>query len=77
MEFKVSPEDREFVAQFKWTMDWKGVYLKKRKSGKHRWCAQINVNGTKKFLGYCDTKEEAHDAYKRAAVKAFGEYASV
>jgi len=159
VEFKVSPEDAEFVNQFKWHKDWKGyvvtkcdlgstgrmnrmiadrmgldikglqvdhingikddnrrenlrvatngqnransklndnnksglkgVHLRKKPTIKNRkkkprkdrmgdrWAAQINVNGKKLHLGYFDTKEEAHAAYREAARKHFGEFASV
>ena len=32
-----------------------------------KWAAQIRTNRRNKFLGYFATKEEAHEAYKRAA----------
>jgi len=41
-----------------------------------RWVAQINANGKKIFLGHYDTPEEAHAAYKEAALKHFGEFAN-
>lgn len=67
----------------------KGAHLKKdrftaNRKYKHRkdrigdrWVAQININGKKYHLGYFDTKEKAHECYKEAAIKAFGEFASV
>jgi len=46
-----------------------------RKNG--RWVAVINVGGKKHHLGYFDKKEQAHEAYKKAAIEAFGEFARV
>lgn len=40
-----------------------------------RWRANIRVDGKLCFLGYFNTPEEAHEAYKVAAVKHFGEFA--
>lgn len=40
-----------------------------------RWCATITINGRNKKLGYFDTPSEAHEAYKKAAVEYFGEFA--
>jgi len=52
----------------------KGVYLHKA-SGK--WRAQIQVDRKKKYLGVFGAKEDAASAYKAAAVKFFGEFASL
>lgn len=41
-----------------------------------RWMAQIGVRGRNKYLGLYDTKEDAHEAYKRAARELHGEYAN-
>lgn len=41
-----------------------------------RWVAQISVCDKKKHIGYYDTPEEAHEAYKEAAVKYHGEFAN-
>jgi hypothetical protein len=49
---------------------YKGV-AKKR----NRWGAWITVDGKSIGLGVYDTPEEAHEAYKRAATKYFGEFA--
>lgn len=40
-----------------------------------RWCAKIRHGGVPKHLGYFDTAEQAHEAYKTAAVALRGEYA--
>jgi HNH endonuclease len=50
----------------------KGVYLHKR-SG--LWQASIRVNGKKHHLGYFRTPQEAHEAYKKAALELHGEFA--
>ena len=39
------------------------------------WAATITVNRKPIHLGYFKTPEEAHEAYKAAAVQYFGEYA--
>lgn len=48
----------------------KGVY----RQGS-RWRAQVRVDGALKHLGYFDTVDAAHSAYKQAAAAAFGEFA--
>jgi hypothetical protein len=40
-----------------------------------RWKASITIKGRGKHLGYFATKEEAHEAYKKAAQHAHGEFA--
>lgn len=40
-----------------------------------RWMAQIVRNKTHYYLGLYDTKEQAHEAYCRMAVKLYGEFA--
>jgi hypothetical protein len=42
---------------------------------KHKWSAQITVNYQHLNLGYFNTKEAAHFAYKEACTKHFKEYA--
>ena len=54
------------------TSKFKGVSLKK---ARRAWCAQIQKDLKKIHIGYYDTEEEAAEAYNRAAVKLFGEYA--
>lgn len=39
-----------------------------------KWMAQISVNRVHKNLGYFDTAQEAHEAYKRAALEFHGEF---
>lgn len=53
---------------------YKGVCLKV-KGNYRRYCAQINVNGKVRNLGYFRDPIEAHEAYKKAAIEAFGEFA--
>lgn len=53
----------------------KGVHAVIRRSGSVRYRATIAPNGKSKHLGYFDTAEEAHEEYKKAAIKYFGEYA--
>jgi len=48
-----------------------GVYWKKDKG---KWCAQIGVNGKKKYLGYFPNKKDAIDARRQAEIEHFGEY---
>lgn len=55
------------------TSGYKGVSLKKSTG---RWCAKIRFNKNSKHLGYYSTPEEAHEAYKQAALRLHGEYAN-
>jgi hypothetical protein len=50
----------------------KGVCLHKT-SGK--WRSYITINKHQRSLGYYDTPEEAHEAYRRAAMELYGEFA--
>jgi hypothetical protein len=52
----------------------KGVTTKK---GSDRFRAQISINNKSKHIGIYDTKEEAAQAYARAAIQYFGEFASL
>ena len=52
----------------------KGAYFHAAHKGK-KWRTQIKVGETLFFLGYFHTAEEAHEAYREAAVKHFGEFA--
>lgn len=54
------------------TSGYKGVTFKKTTS---QWEAGIWINGKRKYLGLYDTPQEAHEAYKRAAIELHGEYA--
>lgn len=54
------------------TSGFKGV---SRIRGTNRWLATIKVLGRSKCLGRYDSPEDAHTAYAKAAVEAFGEYA--
>lgn len=40
-----------------------------------KWCARISVDSKRVHLGMYDTPEEAHEAYKQASAKYYGEYA--
>lgn len=42
-----------------------------------RWQAQIGCDGKNLYLGLFDTAEEAHEAYRVAAVHHFGDFARV
>lgn len=50
----------------------KGVCWHKRSK---KWVAQIGINRKSKFLGYFSNIEVAAEAYKRAAIHHFGEFA--
>lgn len=50
----------------------KGVSLCQRTN---KWVAGIKVNGKSSYLGQFNTPEEAHEVYKTAAIKYFGEFA--
>ena len=54
------------------TSGYKGVYWSKWNK---RWHATIEVKGKSKFLGSFLEPALAHEAYKKAAVENFGEYA--
>lgn len=50
----------------------KGVYYKKDTK---KWEAAISSQKTRKYLGLFDTPEQAHEAYKAAAIELFGDFA--
>lgn len=50
----------------------KGVHWREDKK---KWHARIGVSGKRLHLGYFETKEQAADAYMRAAHEYFGEFA--
>lgn len=52
---------------------WKGVTIVP--GCKFKFKAQIGINGKVRWLGNFETGEEAHAAYKQAALKNFGKYA--
>jgi hypothetical protein len=54
------------------TSGYKGVFWCKSKK---RWASIICVYKKRIFLGRFKTKEEAHEAYKEAALKYHGEFA--
>ena len=41
-----------------------------------RWVSHIRAHGTSRYLGTYDTPQEAHEAYKVAALEAYGEFAN-
>jgi hypothetical protein len=43
---------------------------------KKKWKAQIRVGGKSTHIGYFSTEDDAHAAYKTAAVSEFGEFAA-
>lgn len=66
-------ENRRNIPKRASACDLKGVY--KHPSRKDAYRSQICVNRQSIHLGVFATKEEAHEAYKTAAVKYFGEFA--
>lgn len=52
------------------TTGYKGVTYRNRK-----WIAQIGLNGKVYYLGVFDSPEEAHEAYKKAAMELHGTFA--
>lgn len=52
----------------------KGAYYHACHKGK-KWRSQIKVAGRLIFLGYFHTAQAAHEAYRAAALKYFGEFA--
>jgi hypothetical protein len=52
----------------------KGAFYHAAHKGK-KWRSQIRVDGRVVFLGYFHTAEEAHQAYAKACVEHYGEFA--
>lgn len=57
------------------TSGYKGVILDKTMSRRKRWQAMMCVDGKPKRLGRFETREEAAEAYNRAALSRYGEFA--
>jgi hypothetical protein len=55
------------------TTGFKGVSFHKLTN---KFQAYINTKGTRKYLGLFNTAEEAHEAYKKAAIELHGEFAN-
>lgn len=53
----------------------KGITLIRYRSGNTRWQAQIGIDGKSIYLGVFNTREQAAEAYKKAAAKHFKEFA--
>lgn len=55
-----------------WGCGLKGVRFDK---SRNKWMTSIRTKEKRKFLGRFDTAEEAHEAYKKAALELHGEFA--
>lgn len=58
------------------TSEFKGVSLRTDAKRKNKWQSHIRVERKLMYLGSFATREEAHAAYKEAALKYFGEFAN-
>lgn len=56
------------------TSGYKGVYIH---TTSKRWYSQIGYKGKRKHLGYFNSKEEAYNAYCKAAKELHGEFARI
>lgn len=56
-----------------WPLGVSGLRGVSRK-GKYLWKARINTGGGEKHLGVFESKNEAHEAYRQAAIQLYGEY---
>ncbi len=56
---------------------YRGVSYVSRKRDSRNWRARLKIRGKDRHLGYFRAEYEAAEAYNRAAVEAFGEYASL
>jgi len=56
------------------TSDVKGVYWHNRS---RKWCAQIGLEKGAKWLGSFEKKEDAKEAYRKAALKHYGKFAKL
>lgn len=52
----------------------KGIYKRKNRNV---WVVRVGVGIKRKYIGGYQTKEEAHEVYKREVVKIYGEFANV
>lgn len=52
----------------------KGIYYVPSRNSPKKWRAEIMIRGKKKRLGSFFTKEDAHEAYKQAAIAFHGEF---
>lgn len=59
------------------TSGYKGVQFENRKELRKKWRAIIKVNRKNKCLGRYHTAEEAAEAYNKAAIDYFGEFACI
>jgi hypothetical protein len=56
------------------TSGYKGVSWKKKRN---KWVAKISINSKQKHLGYFNDPKLAHDAYCKAAIEYFGDFANL